>query len=112
MESAVKRTTKKEIAEMQEMVKELNYLHEVSQRISEKKDLDVLLHEIMESCKEVVHAEASSLLIYNEEENNLSFQVATGERGEEVKSIVAKMGEGIAGWVALHRVPLLIEDCY
>lgn len=101
-----------DINEMQEMVKELNYLHLVSQRISEKKDHDELLCEIMESCKEVMNAEASSLLIYNEAENNLSFQIATGAKGEAIKNIVTKMGEGIAGWVAENRTPLLIEDCY
>lgn len=99
-------------SDMQSMIQELNYLHEISQRISEKKNLDLLLREIMESCKVVMNAEASSLLIYDEKENKLFFDVATGEKGEVIKKISLNMGEGIAGWVAEHREPLLIEDCY
>jgi sigma-B regulation protein RsbU (phosphoserine phosphatase) len=101
-----------QIEQLESMVLELNYLHQVSQRISQKKEIDVLLHEIMESCKEVTNAEASSLLIYDEKENNLYFAVALGEKGEAVKKIACKLGEGIAGWVAENRQPLLVPDCY
>lgn len=100
------------VEQLESMVKELNYLHHVSQRISQKKEIEVLLHEIMESCKEVTNSEASSLLIYDEKENNLYFEVALGDKGHEVKKIVCNMGEGIAGWVAENRKPLLVADCY
>lgn len=100
------------VSEMQSMIQEMNYLHQISQRISEMKSLDVLLLEIMESCKELMNAEASSLLIYDEKENKLFFDVATGEKGNVIKKISISMGEGIAGWVAENREPLLIEDCY
>lgn len=101
-----------DVTEMQSMIQEMNYVHEISRRISEKKNLDVLLNEIMESCKEVMNAEASSLLMYDEKNNNLYFQVATGEKGDVIKNISISLEEGIAGWVAKHREPLLIEDCY
>lgn len=94
------------------LLKEMKYLNEITQSISEIKPLDLLLCEIMESCKTLMNADASSLLIYNEEENILFFEVATGEKGSEVKKITCKMGEGIAGWVAQKRKPLLIDDCY
>lgn len=94
------------------LLQEINYFHEITRRISEKKPLDVLLREIMESCKELMNAEASSLMIYDEKEKILSFEVATGDKGEAVKKITCKIGEGIAGWVAMERTPLLIEDCY
>lgn len=98
--------------EIENIIQELNYVTEITQRISEKKPLDVLLNEIMESCKQLLNAEASSLLIYDQKEDILFFQVATGEKGDVIKNIFCKMGEGIAGWVAQNRTPLLIEDCY
>ncbi|MBP9192698.1 MAG: GAF domain-containing protein, partial [Ignavibacteria bacterium] len=98
--------------EIQDLMKEMNYLFEISQRISEIKSPELLLNEIIESCKEVLKAEASSLLIYDEKENELYFEIATGEKGGEVIKKSFKVGEGIAGWVAEQRVPLLIEDCY
>ncbi|MFZ1322111.1 MAG: GAF domain-containing SpoIIE family protein phosphatase [Ignavibacteria bacterium] len=101
-----------ESTEIDLLVKEMKYLNKITQSISEIKPLDLLLSEIMESCKTLMNAEASSLLIYNEEENILFFEVATGEKSSEVKKIICKMGEGIAGWVAQKREPLLIDDCY
>lgn len=101
-----------QVEQLRDMVRELNYLHQITQRISERKEIDVLLHEIMDSCKEVTNSEASSLLIYDPKENNLYFEVAIGDKGSEVKKITCNMGEGIAGWVAENRLPLLIPDCY
>ncbi|MEP7146341.1 MAG: GAF domain-containing SpoIIE family protein phosphatase, partial [bacterium] len=112
---AVKIIMKKEInniREMHGMVQEMNYVNELTQRISEKKPLQILLKEILESCETLMNAEASSLLIYDPKENNLYFQIATGDKSEAVKKITCRIGEGIAGWVALHREPLLVEDCY
>ncbi len=100
------------IEEMHAMIQEMNYLQQISQRISEMKSLDVLLFDIMQSCKELMNAEASSLLMYDEEEDLLHFEVVTGEKDDVIKKITCKMGEGIAGWVGLNRKPLLIEDCY
>lgn len=105
-------TESKYTKEIEALMQEMNYLLEISQRISEIKSLDELLNEIIESCKEVLKAEASSLLIYDEKENLLYFEIATGEKGDIVKKISCKMGEGIAGWVGLNRQPLLIDDCY
>lgn len=97
---------------MPDIVEEINYLHEVTQRILEIKPLDTLLNDIMESCKQILNAEASSLLLYNETDNELYFQVATGNKGKSVKQVTLSLGTGIAGWVAENRKPLLIEDCY
>jgi len=101
-----------DISELQHLIDQMNYVHKISQSISENKPLDVLLNEIMESCKILMDAEASSLMIYDELENKLIFRVATGEKGDIVKLININLGEGIAGWVAQNREPLLIEDCY
>ncbi len=90
----------------------LRFLHELSRSISEKKPLDRLLADIMESSKQLVEAEASSLLIYDENDGLLHFHVATGEKGESVKPYSIRPGQGIAGWVAENRQPLMIEDCY
>ena len=101
-----------DLLEMQNMIQQLNYLQKISQRISEMKSLDILLFDIMQSCKELMNAEASSLLIYDEEEDVLNFEIVTNEKDDVIKKISCKMGEGIAGWVGLNRQPLLIEDCY
>ncbi|MBK9331746.1 MAG: SpoIIE family protein phosphatase [Ignavibacteria bacterium] len=98
--------------EIEDLIREMNYLSSITQSISEIKPLEILLSEIMESCKTLMNAEASSLLRYNEKEDVLEFEVATGEKGSEVKKIICRMGEGVAGWVAQNREPLMIDDCY
>jgi len=90
----------------------LQFLHHISQKISEIKPLPELLHEIMETSKMLMKAEASSLLLYDTDDEKLHFYVATGEKGEMFQEFSMELGEGIAGWVAEHREPLLIEDCY
>src|SRR4030043_470324 len=43
-----------------------------------------------------------------DEKGKLFFEVALGEKGEIVKRFHLKMGEGIAGWVAMHGEPLIV----
>jgi sigma-B regulation protein RsbU (phosphoserine phosphatase) len=107
-----KRKNKRILTHLQYLLDQMNLVHTVSLKISEKKPLGVLLSEIMEGSKTVMNAEASSLLLYDPRDRMLYFKVATGEKGALVKKYSVKMGEGIAGWVAKHRKPLLIEDCY
>ncbi|OGC09066.1 hypothetical protein A2V82_12685 [candidate division KSB1 bacterium RBG_16_48_16] len=102
----------KTVTDLKRMLKDLDFLHEISRKISEKKPLPKLLNEIMLASRLVMNAEASSLLLYDREEDKLYFQVATGKKGSLVKKYSVDIGQGIAGWVAQHRQPLLIEDCY
>lgn len=100
------------VPELEAMLKEYELLHKVSQKLSEKKDLPILLEEIMESSKTIMKAEASSLLLYNHEKNKLCFDVVTGDKKSEIDKIEINMGDGIAGWVAEKKQSILIEDCY
>lgn len=64
----------------------------------------------MEAATELMNAEVGSLLLVDEKSNELYFEVALGEKSEQVKEIRLKIGEGIAGWVAQHGEPLIVED--
>jgi HD-GYP domain-containing protein (c-di-GMP phosphodiesterase class II) len=55
-------------------------------------------------------AEAGSLLLLNEEKGQLNFEVALGDREEDMKMISLNFGEGIAGWVAQHGKPLIVNS--
>ena len=55
--------------------------------------------------------ETGSLYLIDEERGELYFEVALGDKGEVVKEIRLKIGEGIAGWVAKEGKPELIPDC-
>ena len=64
----------------------------------------------IEAATRLMEAEAGSLLLVDQETKELFFEVALGARGERVKEIRLRMGEGIAGWVAEKNQPLLIHD--
>ncbi|HAX61139.1 MAG TPA: hypothetical protein DCX95_01065 [Elusimicrobia bacterium] len=73
-------------------------------------DINKLLTVIMELAQKVVNAEASSLLLIDENTGELYFDVTTGVVADEVKRIRLKTGEGIAGWCAVHNRSLIVED--
>jgi|GEM_PF-631036 len=89
---------------------ELNALINVSKLISSSLNLQEVLAEAMEQVKRVMQVEACSLLLLDQEREELIFEVALGERGEEVKQFRLKLGEGIAGWVAREQRPVLVPD--
>ena len=97
---------------LQEKVQEFSTLTEVGNTLSSTLNLDELLGLVMQKAQEVLKAEASSLMLIDEETNELYFSVALGERGDAVKEARLKIGQGIAGWVAEKGVPLLVPDAH
>lgn len=91
-------------------VENLASLIDVSIIINSTLDLDKLIGLVMEKAQSVMKAEASSLMLINAEKNVLECQVALGEVGDQVKKMQLKLGEGIAGWVAVHGVPQIVPD--
>ena len=77
---------------------------------SDYSDPRALLTRILESATRLTHGEASSLLLVNEENQKLYFEIALGSKGQDVKKFSLNMGEGIAGWVAQNNRSLIVED--
>ncbi|RME65279.1 MAG: GAF domain-containing protein, partial [Nitrospirae bacterium] len=82
----------------------------VSSIINSALEPDEVIRRTIEYTPEVFDSEAASLLLLDSEANELYFNVATGEKGEKVKEIRLKVGQGVAGWVAEHREPLIVND--
>src|SRR5882672_3739051 len=78
--------------------------------LSSKLNVDEVLEAVLELAAKVVKAEASSLLLLDEKTNELYFDVALGSVSAKVKQIRIKVGEGIAGWVAEKKLPLIVND--
>jgi Nif-specific regulatory protein len=49
-------------------------------------------------------------MLMDKERGELFFEVALGSKGVEVKKFTVKLGEGIAGWVAMHNKSLIVND--
>ena len=78
--------------------------------LSSKLDSADVLQAVMELATQVVRAEAASLLLLDEAANELYFDVTLGSVKDSVKQIRLKVGEGIAGWVAKEKLPLIVND--
>ena len=91
-------------------VKQFGTLAEVDALLNSTLDQKVIRKRAMEAITLLMDAEAGSLLLVDDEKRELYFEVALGEKGDKVKEIRLKMGEGIAGWVAECGEPLLIHD--
>jgi len=109
-----KSNNKEYIRNLEKRVETLRILTEVSSIISSTLDIRELMSLVMEKAKEILSADACSILIYNKNTNKLEFEVAIcgeEETSELLKTkITLDMGQGIAGWVAQNQQILVIKD--
>lgn len=87
-------------------------LMELSALINSTLDGREIRKRAMKAAKQLMNAEAASLLLVDREKDELFFEVALGDKGNLLKEIRLRFGEGIAGWVALNGEPLIIDDVY
>lgn len=69
-----------------------------------------LLEMIVETAARVIKARAASLFLIDAEARELVFEVALGQKAEEVKKFRVPLGHGIAGLVAVTGQPMAISD--
>jgi diguanylate cyclase (GGDEF)-like protein len=91
---------------------ELNIFHDVAKALTSSLDVDSILQTIMEKMAEYFRPDTWSLLMVDEEHNELYFAIAVGDAAEALKDVRLKVGEGIAGWVAKNGEQLIVPDVY
>lgn len=69
-----------------------------------------LLSAIVEVARSIFGAKASSVLLFDEQTEELVFAAVVGEGEEHLLGVRFPAGKGIAGWVLATRTPLVIED--
>ncbi|HET7745253.1 MAG TPA: GAF domain-containing protein [Gaiellaceae bacterium] len=69
-----------------------------------------LLSAIVEVARAIFGARASSILLLDEESEELVFAAVVGEGEEDLLGMRFPAGKGIAGWVLATRTPLVLED--
>ncbi|MBC8440565.1 MAG: SpoIIE family protein phosphatase [Deltaproteobacteria bacterium] len=94
-------------------VEQLSNCIEIANLINSELSIGKLLSNVMKTTKKTFLADAVSLLLIDEKTGDLTFQIALGDVGDEIKEIYRlKKGQGIAGTVALKGTPLNLEDVY
>lgn len=77
---------------------------------SEYSEPQRLLQTIVDAATKLTRGDASSLLLLNEENDRLYFEIATGSKADEIRRVTLAKGEGIAGWVAESQRPIIVND--
>ncbi len=99
-----------EVTELRQQVERLSLFHEVGKALFSTLDLQKILQTVMEKISDLLQPDTWSLLMVDEKAQELYFEIAIGQGAEKLKDVRLKMGEGIAGWVAEHGEPVLLED--
>jgi signal transduction histidine kinase/putative methionine-R-sulfoxide reductase with GAF domain len=94
---------------LEQTMQELDLLFEIEKEINAAADLDELLNRLLGRAMELIEAEAGSIVLYDRQKGDLYFRVAHGRHGDELKRVRLRPGEGIAGWVAARREPLIVN---
>ncbi len=79
-------------------------------KINAELELNAILATIMESAKNIMQAEASSLMLVDSETHELIFAVPTGPASVDLSGKRIPKGKGIAGWVAENNEALVVND--
>src|SRR6476469_7502983 len=87
----------------------LETLAEIGREMSSILKLDVLLTRIAGLTKRLIDYRTFGILLLNEATNMLEMKLAV-RYGEENAAKSIKLGEGLVGWPALHKEPLLVSD--
>ncbi|MFQ5892714.1 MAG: PP2C family protein-serine/threonine phosphatase [Nitrospinota bacterium] len=91
---------------------QLRRLFEVGLLITSSLDLDEVLTRAMDLSRQVMEADACSLMLLDKEAAELVFRIALSDVGEQIKERRLPVGQGVAGWVAATGETALIPDAY
>jgi sigma-B regulation protein RsbU (phosphoserine phosphatase) len=84
-------------------------LAEIGREVAAVLDLDELLSRIAQLTRRLVDYRTFGILLLNEETNELAIEVAV-KYGEKVILPKVPLGEGLVGYAALHREPVMVPD--
>jgi signal transduction histidine kinase len=85
-------------------------LYQISQAFMTDLHLNDLLQRIVETAVGATGAQRGSLMLIDEDRQELTIQAAVGVPPEVVATARERVGRGIAGWVARTGVPLVINN--
>jgi len=96
--------------ETEEYRTRIDLLYEIAQEASSVSEVSKLLERILQVTQQTLSASAASLLLIDEEKEELCFQVVSGEAGARLQQMRMVSDSGIAGWVARNAMPVLAND--
>ena len=91
---------------------ELTALYEIAQLIGSAHDLDTTLTAILKVLHDILRMERATLILLDEDGQNLSIKASYGLNEDEKKRGVYRLGEGITGTIFASRAPFVVPDIH
>jgi signal transduction histidine kinase len=85
-------------------------LIDISRDLASTLDLDILLNRIVRAATDLTGAQAAAILLYEESKGQLYFQASTNLDRPLMRGITIPEEGSIAGWIARHRQPVIVDD--
>ena len=101
---------KDENSRLWKVIRALNELESNLEVFSTSEDILNLVMNILKISLEAVDSENGSILLLDEETDELVFVAVVGERQEELTDYRIPADSGVAGWVKTHKKPALVTD--
>jgi diguanylate cyclase (GGDEF)-like protein len=89
---------------------DLLVFHQLARSLTSSFDLDTILRTILEHMERFIQAELWTLLMLDEDRNELYYAIAAGGGQEALRDLRVKVGEGVAGWVVQHGETLILPE--
>jgi len=99
-----------QVQALQQYLISVEELHWAAQRITSEQNLLALLDEILYHAMHLVKAGDGSVLLLDEETNELVFAVVHGDIEGELRGFRIPAATGIAGWVASETKPAIVNN--
>lgn len=96
----------------QDTLHQYRRLVDISRDLASMLDLELLLERIIHSAAELSDSEAASILLYDEQKQHLRFHAATNIKSDAPIFGMIVPKHSLAGWVALHREPVIVADVH
>ena len=95
-------------AALRERTREVEVLHRISESISSTLDLEAVLKHIVEVVVEVTKADSCLLYLISFNRDELVLRASKNPHPKLIGRTSLGLGEGITGWVAQEKVPVVI----
>ncbi len=94
--------------QVRERTREVQILHRISESVNSSLELGTVLKQIVEVVVEVTKADACLLYLISESKDELILRASKNPHPRLIGRISLGLGEGITGWVAQEKVPVVV----
>jgi putative nucleotidyltransferase with HDIG domain len=95
---------------MKQRARHLEHLIEINRNLTASLDFEDVLQSVMTTAVEFLHCESGSLLLVDEQTDELVFKVVVGPAGSQLLGVRLPLGVGIVGTVAREGKPQIVND--